>query len=93
VTRLFSVDDVMALLHGDRQLYDQLVELGYCHPLAEGVSADEVEAARVAQVLVRELEVNWAGVEVALAMREQVLGLRRQMAELLELLGKQKLQT
>jgi hypothetical protein len=83
VSRRLSVDELLALLGGDRELYDDLVGAGVCHPGDDGISAEEAEAARIAQVLVRDLDVNWPGVEVALALRAQLLALRRQIAELL----------
>jgi DNA-binding transcriptional MerR regulator len=45
-------------------------------------SLDQVDRIRVAQNLVRELGVNFEGVEVALHMRDQIIQMRRQMDEL-----------
>lgn len=42
-----------------------------CYPLAQ------VDRIRVAQILVRDMGVNLAGVEVALHMREQLIHMRR----------------
>jgi hypothetical protein len=86
VSRRISIDDVIAMLGGDHDLYEELVAGGYCHPAPEGLTTEEVEAARVAQILLRDLEVNWPGVEVALALRQQVFAMRRQVAELIEML-------
>jgi MerR family transcriptional regulator, heat shock protein HspR len=52
-----------------------------CYPL------DQVDRIRVAHVLVGEMGVNLAGVEVALHMREQLISMRRELSLLLRRLG------
>ena len=52
-----------------------------CYPL------DQVDRIRVAHVLVGEMGVNLAGVEVALHMREQLISMRRELSILLRRLG------
>lgn len=47
-----------------------------CYPL------DQVDRIRVAHVLVGEMGVNLAGVEVALHMREQLISMRRELGML-----------
>jgi hypothetical protein len=70
------------LLAGDTELYAQLREAGFV-PRDDGALAPEhLETVRVAQTLVHELEVNWAGVEVVLHMRSQLVATRRQVGEL-----------
>lgn len=44
---------------------------------------DQVDRIRVAQILVREMGVNLAGVEVALHMREQLIHMRRELTVIL----------
>jgi DNA-binding transcriptional MerR regulator len=44
---------------------------------------DQVDRVRVAHILVGEMGVNLAGVEVALHMREQIIGMRRELADVL----------
>jgi hypothetical protein len=74
------------LLAGDAELYQQLCESGIV-PREDGALIPEhLETARVVRTLVRELEVNWAGVEVVLQMRSQLVATRRQLAELAELM-------
>lgn len=54
------------------------------HPTAGSgavVSAEDAERLRVIAVLTREMEVNLAGVEVILHMREDQLAMRRQFDE------------
>lgn len=52
-----------------------------CYPL------DQVDRIRVAHVLVGEMGVNLAGVEVALHMREQLISMRRELSLILRRLG------
>lgn len=48
---------------------------------------EQVDRIRVAQILVREMGVNLAGVEVALHMREQLISMRRALAVIRRRLG------
>jgi DNA-binding transcriptional MerR regulator len=45
---------------------------------------DQVDRIRVAHVLIGEMGVNLEGVEVALHMREQIIGMRRRLTDLLQ---------
>jgi hypothetical protein len=70
---------------GNRELYAQLCDAGFV-PREDGALAPEhLETVRVAHTLVHELEVNWAGVEVVLHMRTQLVPTRRQVGELAEI--------
>jgi len=82
----FTLERALAVIEGDTELLEQLVILGLCERRDDGFSVEEVELMRVARVLVRELEVNWPGVEIILHMRDELLATQRQVAELLELL-------
>lgn len=73
------------LLSGDRELYVQLCEAGLVPRDDTALAQEHLETARVVRTLVRELEVNWAGVEVVLQMRSQLVATRRQMRDLAEL--------
>jgi hypothetical protein len=73
------------LLAGDRELYLQLCEAGLVPREDDELAPEHLETARVVRTLVHELEVNWAGVEVVLHMRAQLVATRRQMGELAEL--------
>jgi hypothetical protein len=79
--------ELLVVVEDDREIVELLLDAGVLPPPIEReYSEEEVELARVARVLVRELDVNAAGVEVILRMREEMLALRRQVAEVLELL-------
>jgi hypothetical protein len=84
-----SIEALYELLEGDREIVDHLEEIGFLtrRPTA-GYSVDEVEHARVAHVLLRELEVNWAGVEVILRLRTELLVTRKTLSELLHVVRK-----
>ncbi len=84
----WTLERVLDLVEGDRELVEQLWELGVCERRDEGFSVEEVELVRVARVLVRELDVNWPGVDIILRMRAELIETRRQIAELLELVQK-----
>lgn len=81
------------LLAGDRELYVQLCESGLVPRDDAALAREHLETARVVRTLVRELEVNWAGVEVVLQMRSQLLATRRQMGELAELVRRLQLES
>src|SRR5688572_13491412 len=48
------------------------------------ISADDLERARVVALLLRDLDVNLPGVEVIVHMRDEMIAMRRQFAEILE---------
>jgi hypothetical protein len=83
MTERFTLEALIAFLEGDREIVDGLERAGLIEKHSGGTySAEEIEHARVAHVLLRELEVNWAGVEVILRMRTELLVTRRRLAEL-----------
>ena len=74
------------LLAGDRELYTQLCEAELVPLDEEALVPEHLEIVRVARTLVHELDVNWAGVEIVLRMRSQLVATRRQLDELAEIL-------
>ena len=52
-------------------------------------SLDQVDRVRVAHLLIEEMEVNLAGAEVALHMREQMIAMQRQFSEILHHLARE----
>lgn len=87
MTQRWDMQRVLALLDNDEELlsYARRAQLFTYHP--EGISEEDVETLRVLRVLVRELEVNWAGAEVALRLRDELLATQRQLHELLAILS------
>jgi len=53
------------------------------------ISAEDVDRIRVVRVLIEELDVNLAGAEVILHMREDMLAMRHQFDEILAALVKE----
>jgi MerR family transcriptional regulator/heat shock protein HspR len=79
-----DLGELLELLDADRRLLEMLLEEGVLPPpLERRYSLEEADVARVARVLVRDLDVNLAGVEVILHMRTQIVSLRRQLDEML----------
>lgn len=74
---------VLALLRDDIELCEYLCELGVMPRDEAQLLHEHLEAARVAGTLVHELEVNYAGVEVILRMRSELVATRRQIAQLI----------
>jgi hypothetical protein len=79
------------LLAGDAELYAQLCEAGLVPRDERAPAPEHLEMVRVARTLVQELEVNWAGVEIVLRMRTELLSTRRQIEQLAAVL--RRLQT
>jgi hypothetical protein len=78
-----TLTELLVLLEQDQELLDKLHELELLSaPLDRDYHTDEAELARVARTLYRELDVNGPGIEVILHMRQQILALQRQMAQL-----------
>jgi hypothetical protein len=74
---------LIEILENDEEIVARLVEEGLIIEEAQGFSQRDIERALVARTLVRELEVNWAGVEVILLMRDQMRATQRQVADML----------
>jgi len=86
MTRHVRKESVLALLQGDLELFERLCENGFLPQNEHEFSPEHLETVRVAHSLLHELECNWAGVEVALHLRSELVATRRQVAELVALL-------
>ncbi|MCK9274413.1 MAG: hypothetical protein M0P57_04910 [Syntrophales bacterium] len=53
-----------------------------------GYHSDEMEKLRVAKILAEDLEVNLAGIDIILRLRQQMVEMRRQFDDILEDLAK-----
>lgn len=89
VHRYFRLEEVLRDLEVDREFVHVLEMEEIIHPKlsSEGekiFSAEDVERVRLAHVLMHDLEINLAGVEVVLHLREELLAVQRQFAEILE---------
>lgn len=86
VIEFFDVDE--------RFLRDLETEEIICAEMTEADSArtfcmEELEKLRLAKILVEDMEVNLAGVEVILRMRQNMLDMRRQFDAILEDVNRQ----
>jgi hypothetical protein len=77
---------ILQVLDGDEDLYEQLRQEGLLPQDEKSLSTEHIELARLTQTLVRELEVNWPGVEIVLRMRSELMETRKQVASLMNLL-------
>lgn len=82
--KAMTMEQLVELLDGDREILRQLVAEGIVEESEQGFAAEEVERVLVASTLVRELEVNWAGVEIILQLRDDLVATRRRMLLLLQ---------
>jgi len=83
VSRRFSKQEAARVLAGDSSFVLEAIERGVVECDDDTLVAVQVERIRVARTLVRDLEVNWAGVEIILRMRDELLATRSQMSEVL----------
>jgi MerR family transcriptional regulator/heat shock protein HspR len=89
VHRYWRIEEVLRELEVDRDFIRLLETEDIIHPkhTLEGelvLSAEDVERVRVARILMEELEVNLAGVEVVLHLREEIVAMQHQFGDLLE---------
>lgn len=79
----YDLGRLLAILEDDRELLEEMQRLELIRREGEEYTEDACERALVIRTLVRELEVNWAGVEIIVRMREELLTSRRQLADLI----------
>jgi len=92
--RYLKLAEAMELLGVGREMFQMLEAEDLIHlrrTLDQDVliSAEDVDRVRVVRVLIEELDVNLAGVEVILHMREDMLAMRYQFDEILATLVKE----
>ena len=79
----FTYNHLLELVEGDDELIARLVEEGEIVRRDDGdIVTVDVERVLVAHTLLRELEVDWNGIEVILRLREELVNARRRIAEL-----------
>ena len=84
-----TLAELLEVLGGDEGFLDEAREAGLIHD-DEGYDVVVVERVRVARTLVRELDVNWPGVEVVLRLREELAVTRQQVHRLAKALEKKR---
>jgi hypothetical protein len=79
----YTYQHLLELVDGDDELIARLVEEGEIVRRDDGdIVTVDVERVLVARTLLRELEVDWNGIEVILRLREELVAARRRIAEL-----------
>ncbi len=89
--RYVKVTEVLTELHVDREFLHELEMEELIHPkqTSEGdvvISSEDVDRVRLALVLTGELDVNLAGVEVIMHMRDSMVAMHRQFSDILDAL-------
>ena len=88
--KLWTVTEVVEFFQIEERFVVDLEEEEVIHPIhGEGetgklFSADELEKVRLAKILVEEMGVNVAGVDVILRMRQNLIEMRAQFDAILE---------
>lgn len=75
-------EQLIAIVEGDHELIGLLLREGVIEQRDDGWAADEVDRVLACRTLVRELEVNWAGVDIILRLRQELAVARRRIADL-----------
>jgi hypothetical protein len=78
----YTYQHLVELLDGDNELIARLVEEGEIVQRDDDVVVVDVDRVLLARTLLRELEVDWPGVEIILRMRDDLVAARRRIAEL-----------
>lgn len=78
----YTYQRLVELVGGDQDLIARLVEEGEIARIDGDVAIVNVDRVLIAQTLVRELEIDWAGVDVILRLQEELGAARRRIAEL-----------
>jgi len=82
MTTRFTYRALLDLVDGDQELIARLIEEGEIERRDDVVAVVDVERVLIARTLVRELEIDWAGVEVILRLLGELADARRRIAAL-----------
>jgi hypothetical protein len=78
----FTYQSLLALVEGDHDLIDHLVDQGLIERRENNRVIVDVDVVLCARTLWRDLDVEWPGIEVILRLREELVAARRRIAEL-----------
>jgi MerR HTH family regulatory protein len=81
-TTRFTYQQLLDLVGGDEELIARLIEEGEIVRRDEVIAVVDVDRVLVARTLVRELEIDWPGVEVILRLLGELARARQRIAEL-----------
>jgi hypothetical protein len=90
MSRRYSYQRLVELVGGDDELISRLVEEGEIQQVNDEIAIVNVDRVLIAQTLVRELEIDWPGVEVILRLRDELAAARRRIAALEAALAQKK---
>lgn len=82
MTTRIAYERLVEMVDGDRELVTLLIQEGVLISSGEGFSAEDVDRVLCSLTLVRELEVNLAGVDIILRLRAELARARHRLAEL-----------
>jgi len=82
MTTRFTYRALLDLVDGDQELIARLIEEGEIERRDDVVAVVDVDRVLIARTLVRELEIDWAGVEVILRLLSELADARRRIAAL-----------
>ena len=82
MSRRYPYQRLVDLVGGDDELIARLVEEGEIQQVNEEIAIVNLDRVLVAQTLVRELEIDWPGVEVILRLQDELAQARRRIAAL-----------
>jgi hypothetical protein len=88
-TTRFTYQRLLELVDGDHELIALLVEHGEIERRDDDVAVVDVDRVLIARTLVRELEIDWPGVEVILRLVGELAEARRHIRELEQKVGAQ----
>jgi hypothetical protein len=78
----FTYQRLLELVDGDDELIALLVEEGEIERRDNDRVKVDVDRVLIARTLLRDLEIEWPGVEVILRLREELVEARRRISEL-----------
>ena len=78
----FTYQALLALVEGDQDLIEHLVEEGLIERRDNDRVIVDVDVVLCARTLWRDLDVEWPGIEVILRLRDELAAARRRIAEL-----------
>jgi hypothetical protein len=78
----FTYQHLVALVNGDDELIVRLVEEGVIERRGDDRVLVDVDRVLLARTLLRDLEIDWPGVEVILRLHDELGAARRRIADL-----------
>lgn len=90
MSKRLTMEELIVVIGDDAALIEEMREEELLVGGPEGYDEDQVERVMVTRTLVRELGVNWPGVEIILRMRDELMTHRRELASMAQLLRRQE---